>query len=145
MQGCMHDGQRGKGKDEAPHNSSATAFALLLAQVSRPSCALSCRHATPVQVKAVCLITHRMILFHPQGFAPESVTLEQAAALLLFPRNLGPHPTDGRPVTVNKGRFGPYASHGALAAPLPAGLQPEALTLDHALQVSGSHESSMST
>ena len=34
-------------------------------------------------------------------------------------RSLGPHPKDGEPVTVRKGRFGPYAQHGQRVATLP--------------------------
>jgi len=34
-------------------------------------------------------------------------------------RSLGPHPKDGEPVTVRKGRFGPYAQHGHRVANLP--------------------------
>ena len=34
-------------------------------------------------------------------------------------RSLGPHPKDGEPVTVRKGRFGPYAQHGQRVANLP--------------------------
>jgi DNA topoisomerase-1 len=34
-------------------------------------------------------------------------------------RSMGPHPADGEPVTVRKGRFGPYAQHGLRVATLP--------------------------
>lgn len=54
----------------------------------------------------------------------------------MFPKTLGAHPTDGRPVTANKGKFGPYVSHGQLSAPIPGDVQPEVITLDHAVQVS---------
>ncbi len=34
-------------------------------------------------------------------------------------RSMGPHPKNGEPVTVRKGRFGPYAQHGQRVANLP--------------------------
>lgn len=47
----------------------------------------------------------------PRGQEVSSLTLEQAVELLIFPRELGVHPDDGKPVLVNKGRFGPYVMH----------------------------------
>ncbi len=44
----------------------------------------------------------------PKGMKPESVTLEQAVALLSLPRALGVHPETGKPVEAGIGRFGPY-------------------------------------
>ncbi|MBI1291237.1 type I DNA topoisomerase [bacterium] len=42
---------------------------------------------------------------------PDTITLEEALALLAFPKQLGVHPDDGQPVLVNKGKFGPYVQH----------------------------------
>jgi DNA topoisomerase-1 len=50
-------------------------------------------------------------------------------------RQLGDHPDDGKPVTVQAGRFGPYAQHGALRATLPKGEEMETLTLERALEI----------
>jgi DNA topoisomerase-1 len=36
-------------------------------------------------------------------------------------RSLGDHPSDGKPVTLGSGRFGPYVSHGGVYANLPKG------------------------
>jgi DNA topoisomerase-1 len=47
----------------------------------------------------------------PRGVNPASLTVDQAAELLLFPRELGVHPETGKPVAANKGRFGPYVMH----------------------------------
>ncbi len=47
----------------------------------------------------------------PKGVKPEDLTLPQAVGLLSLPRNLGPHPQDGRPVLAGLGRFGPYIVH----------------------------------
>ena len=35
------------------------------------------------------------------------------------PKELGPHPADGKPVSLRQGRFGPYVQHGQLRATLP--------------------------
>ncbi len=48
-------------------------------------------------------------------------------------REIGPHPSDGKPVVVMKGRYGPYLKHDAINAPLPKGGDAEAITLDEAV------------
>ncbi len=48
-------------------------------------------------------------------------------------RELGPHPEDGRPVTLHAGRFGAYVKHGELNATLPKGRSVEDLTLEEAV------------
>jgi len=45
-------------------------------------------------------------------------------------RSLGPHPKDQEPVSVRKGRFGPYAQHAKTVANLPRGVAMEDVTLD---------------
>ena len=42
---------------------------------------------------------------------------------------------DGKPVTVNKGRFGPYVALGKVYATIPKASDPETITLDEALQL----------
>ncbi len=44
----------------------------------------------------------------PRGTDPANVTLDFALQLLSLPRNLGPHPVEGKPVNAGIGRFGPY-------------------------------------
>jgi DNA topoisomerase-1 len=48
-------------------------------------------------------------------------------------RSLGPHPKDREPVSVRKGRFGPYIQHAKTVANLPRGLAMEDVTLDEAV------------
>ena len=48
-------------------------------------------------------------------------------------RNIGPHPADKEPVTVRKGRFGPYVQYGKTVANLPRGVAMEDVTLDEAV------------
>ncbi|HTI84043.1 MAG TPA: type I DNA topoisomerase [Acetobacteraceae bacterium] len=48
-------------------------------------------------------------------------------------RNLGPHPADKEPVSVRKGRFGPYTQHGKTVANLPRGVMMEDVTLEQAV------------
>jgi DNA topoisomerase-1 len=48
-------------------------------------------------------------------------------------RTLGEHPADGKPVTVNTGRYGPYIKHGTTNAKLTKGIDAETVTLEQAL------------
>jgi len=48
-------------------------------------------------------------------------------------RTIGPHPADQDPVTVRKGRFGPYIQHGKTVANLPRGMAMEDVALDAAV------------
>lgn len=50
-------------------------------------------------------------------------------------RQLGEHPEDGKVVSQGKGRFGPYVKHGKLYATIPAEYDPEAVTLEQALEL----------
>lgn len=66
-----------------------------------------------------------------------TVGMNRALALLADARarvrELGVHPKDGEPVSVRKGRFGPYAQHGKVVANLPRDVAMEDLTLDQAV------------
>lgn len=50
-------------------------------------------------------------------------------------KEIGAHPADGKPVTLNVGRFGPYVKHGSLMASLPKTMRDEnrAPTLEEAV------------
>ncbi len=62
-----------------------------------------------------------------KGQLIESITLEEALALFKLPRSLGE--LDGVPVTVLKGRFGPYVKYGEKNISLPRGADPLTITL----------------
>ncbi|HWX49684.1 MAG TPA: type I DNA topoisomerase [Roseomonas sp.] len=66
-----------------------------------------------------------------------SIGINRAVALLADAkakvRALGPHPKDGEPVEIKRGRFGPYAQHAGMVASLPRGTQMEDITLDQAV------------
>jgi len=61
--------------------------------------------------------------------------IETAAEKRPPPSQLGPHPKDGKPITVGKGRFGPYVKHGDTFASLPKGVVMESVTLDQAVEL----------
>ncbi len=48
-------------------------------------------------------------------------------------KELGPHPTDGQPIRVLSGRYGPYIKHGATNANVPRGADPMSVTLEQAV------------
>jgi DNA topoisomerase-1 len=71
----------------------------------------------------------------PRGTSPSDVTLEQAVALLEWPRELGIHPEDKKPVTANQGRFGPYVAHEKNFRSIPKTSDPETINLEEALEL----------
>ena len=48
-------------------------------------------------------------------------------------RELGPHPEDGKPVNLFKGRYGPYIKHGRTNASIPRDRDPGDVTLEEAV------------
>jgi DNA topoisomerase-1 len=49
-------------------------------------------------------------------------------------RELGAHPADGKPVSLSKGRYGPYVKHGTINATIPAGTELDSVTLEQAAE-----------
>jgi len=76
-----------------------------------------------------------------------SIALDRALELLAQPkggrrrsqpkplRSLGAHPSDGQPVQLMEGRYGPYVKHGKLNASLPKDMSPEEIQLEQALEL----------
>ncbi|GAB4356997.1 MAG: type I DNA topoisomerase [Kiloniellaceae bacterium] len=57
----------------------------------------------------------------PKNIAPADVDLQTGLALLALPREIGPHPEDGKPISAGIGRFGPYVKHGSTYRSLSEG------------------------
>jgi DNA topoisomerase-1 len=66
---------------------------------------------------------------------PETVTLEQALALLSLPRVVGVDPADGAEITAQNGRFGPYLKKGTDSRSLATEDQLLTIGLDEALVI----------
>ena len=54
----------------------------------------------------------------PHDVPLEDVTSEVAQRLLSLPREIGPHPETGKPITASIGRYGPYLAHDGKYAKL---------------------------
>jgi DNA topoisomerase-1 len=59
-------------------------------------------------------------------------------------KELGEHPTTGKPVRLLAGRYGPYIKHEATNANIPKGADPDALTLEEAVALLAARESAPS-
>jgi len=70
-----------------------------------------------------------------------TVTLDEALELLAqesgpaLLKDLGGHPTTGKPLRILEGRYGPYVTDGEVNASLRKGSDPEATTVDEALEL----------
>jgi len=68
----------------------------------------------------------------PAGTPISSVTLEAAVKYLSLPRELGNHPTSGKPISASVGRFGPFVVHDGEFRSIKKG-DPYTITLDEAV------------
>lgn len=66
---------------------------------------------------------------------PETLSFEDALKLLSLPREVGKDPSDGHPITVQLGRYGPYLSKGSDSRSLESEDQLFTLDLQGALQL----------
>ena len=71
----------------------------------------------------------------PPGTDLSSVTLADALHYLSLPRELGNHPSTGKPVMANVGRFGPYVGHDGEFRSLKGADDPYTITLDRAIEI----------
>jgi DNA topoisomerase-1 len=55
----------------------------------------------------------------PKDWPPAGMDIDKALRLLRLPREVGPHPEDGRPILAGIGRYGPYVQHNGTYANLP--------------------------
>jgi len=55
----------------------------------------------------------------PKGWEPESIDLEKGIKLLSLPREVGPHPEDGKMIMAGLGRYGPFVLHEGKYANMP--------------------------
>lgn len=65
------------------------------------------------------------------GQSLETITLDEVLELFKLPRTLGEY--EGKTVTVNAGRFGPYVQHAGKFVSIPKGADPMEVTLDDAV------------
>lgn len=70
----------------------------------------------------------------PPGTDLSSLTLADALKFLSLPRELGMHPSTGKPVLANTGRFGPYIAHDGEFRSIK-NADPYTITLDQALAI----------
>ena len=69
----------------------------------------------------------------PKGTDKSDVDLELAVKLLSLPREVGLHPEDGKKISANFGRFGPYVAHDGIYASLPSPEDVFEIGLNHAV------------
>ena len=55
----------------------------------------------------------------PKDWPPAAMDLDKAIRLLRLPREVGPHPDDGKMIQAGIGRYGPYVQHDGTYANLP--------------------------
>ncbi len=78
----------------------------------------------------------------PKDESPYEITLTRAIEILSTPTTggragtpLGKHPDDKKPISLHKGRYGPYVKHGKVNATIPDRFDEEEITLDIAIEL----------
>jgi DNA topoisomerase-1 len=71
----------------------------------------------------------------PKGTDPNEVDLAMAVKLLSLPREVGAHPEDGKMITANFGRFGPYVAHDGKYASLESPDDVFTIGINHAVTI----------
>ncbi|SHM04236.1 type I DNA topoisomerase [Roseibium suaedae] len=71
----------------------------------------------------------------PKGWSAADLDLEKALQLLSLPREVGLHPEDGKMITSNLGRFGPYVHHEGTYANLSSPDEVFSVGLNRAVDV----------
>jgi len=69
----------------------------------------------------------------PKGDSIETIQLDEALEMFKLPRVLGNY--EGKEVSVNTGRFGPYVHFGSLYASLPKDKSPMTITFEESIEV----------
>uniref|UniRef100_A0A0A9G966 Uncharacterized protein n=1 Tax=Arundo donax TaxID=35708 RepID=A0A0A9G966_ARUDO len=65
----------------------------------------------------------------------DSITIEDAIELLQYPKLLGKHPDDDRPVLITHSKAGYNVRHRRTLAPVPKNMDPKKMTLERALKL----------
>ena len=71
----------------------------------------------------------------PKGWEIDSIDLAKALQLLSLPREVGPHPEDGKMISAGLGRYGPFVLHEGTYANLPGVEDIFTVGLNHAVSL----------
>ncbi len=78
----------------------------------------------------------------PKDLPPDQLTFEIACRLLALPREVGPHPEDGKPIYAGIGRYGPFLQHDGRYARLNSTEEALTIGLNHAVSIVADAKSS---